>query len=40
MDKYSIARMRLVALTKEKVRIDKELKHYKGVIKEGKIKQN
>ena len=38
MDKYSIARIRVVALTKEKDRIDKELKYHKGIIKEGKNK--
>ena len=38
MDKYSIARMRVVALSKEKKRIDEQLKHFKDVIKEGKVK--
>jgi len=40
MDKYLIARVRIVALTKEKLRIDKELKYYKGIIREGKAKQS
>jgi len=39
MDKYSIARIRVSALTKEKIRIDKELKHFKGIIKEGKERE-
>jgi len=39
MDKYSIARMRITALTKEKIRIDKQLKHFKDIIKEGEVKQ-
>ena len=40
MDKYLIARVRIVALTKEKLRIDKELKYYKSIIREGKAKQS
>jgi len=40
MDKYLIARVRIVALTKEKLRIDKELKYHKGIIREGKAKQS
>jgi hypothetical protein len=39
MDIYSIARMRITALTKEKIRIDSQLKHFKSVIKEGEAKQ-
>tara|TARA_R110001583_G_scaffold41025_3_gene130647 strand:- start:313 stop:435 length:123 start_codon:yes stop_codon:yes gene_type:complete len=34
MDKYSIARIRVTVLTKEKKRIDKELKHFKDILKE------
>jgi len=34
MDRYSIARMRITALSKEKKRINKELKHFQAIIKE------
>ncbi len=36
MDKLSVARIRIEVLTKEKKRIDQELKRFKAIIKESK----